>query len=69
MLPLNTEPNRKILPLVPLSLNVKRIKMFPANALLGSPDVVFRTLSADETKHGPPRFLIPQSSAARELEI
>lgn len=50
MLPLNTEPNRKILPFVPLSLNVRCSKTCHANALLGPPDVVFRILSADEAK-------------------
>lgn len=56
MLPLNTEPNRKILPFVPLSLNVRCSKTWHANALLGPPDVVFRILSADEAKRGPSRF-------------
>lgn len=42
MLPLNTEPNRKILPFVPLSLNGRCSKMYPANALLAPPSVVFR---------------------------
>lgn len=69
MLLFNTEPNPKIMPFVPLPNNVRCSKMYPANALLGPPDVVFRVLSADEAKRGPSRFKIPQSSAAKELEI